>query len=75
MFKRWGTKKYSTKEDWLFVAERVKERKAHGRESTVKMHEEVVSTAKLKKQISRYGCYMMPYKRPILSNYHRLILL
>ncbi|RYP44338.1 hypothetical protein DL768_009197 [Monosporascus sp. mg162] len=64
VLKRWGMKKYDTKEDWLFVAERVKERKAQGRKSHVEVRGASVPISKVKRQISRYEYLLTPFRRP-----------
>jgi len=51
---KWGFRKNSTKEDWEFIAHRMKRRKLQGKQSEVYINGSLASIRKVKKEISRY---------------------
>lgn len=63
-FKKWGWKKYKKKDDWHFIAARIKSREKRGRRSEVTIQGDVIPDCKVKKEVSRYAYLLEPYQKP-----------
>jgi hypothetical protein len=55
MIRLWGVKKYSNAKQWKYIAYRLRERDAQGRQTVVQIDGVSVPNAKVKKEIARYG--------------------
>jgi hypothetical protein len=51
----WGFKKYFKAEQWKIIARRIDERKAQQLRTSVEIHGELLSDAKVSKAVARYG--------------------
>jgi hypothetical protein len=60
-------KNNDTKEDWLFIANQIKDRKSQGRESEVRIRGALIPMSKVRKEMSRYEYLAVPYRRPLPS--------
>lgn len=63
VFKKWGWKKHSKKDDWRFIAAQIKQREKQGRRSEVTIRGDVIPDWKIKKEVSRYEYLLGPYHR------------
>ena len=52
--RKWGIRKNGTRDDWKSIGRFVKMREQEGKRTVVYMYGKRISTAKAKKQISRY---------------------